>query len=148
MDEAHKLEIAGRIRDLRERSPFNQQNVADKLGIGLRAYQKVEEVGTTRYERCEELARIFKVDPMWIWEGDAKRGKTPDLMESLNGSGDRLIRIEEKQDAVLDAVERLAEKVEALVIAQAEAAAAAVEGRSRQRSAPGDGGGDPAAEAN
>lgn len=84
MDETHKLGIGARIRQLREGSPYKQQTVADKLGIGLRAYQKLEEVGTTRYERCEELAKIFDVDPEWIWDGE-KRDGTPDLMGQIDG---------------------------------------------------------------
>lgn len=99
MDEARKLEIGERIRRLREESPYKQQAVADKLGIGLRAYQKLEEVGTTRWERCEELAEIFEVDPYWIWTGHEK-GAAPDIMGTLNGD-DRLGRIEKKLDDVL-----------------------------------------------
>ncbi len=58
MEEAQRLEIAERITELRERSPFTQPQVAAKLGIGLRAYQKLEDRGTTKFERCQELAAI------------------------------------------------------------------------------------------
>lgn len=72
--------------------------MADKLGIGLRAYQSLEEKGTTRYERCEELGRIFEIDPRWIWDGREK-GDTPDPFTSA--SPDQLTRIESKLDQIL-----------------------------------------------
>ena len=97
MEEAQKLAIGQRIRELRERSPYKQPAVAERLGIGLRAYQKLEEVGTTRYERCEELAEIFGADPMWIWEG-RERGSTPDLF----GERDQLAALNRKLDRILE----------------------------------------------
>jgi len=117
MDEAQKLEIGARIRQLRERSPYKQQAVADKLGIGLRAYQKLEEVGTTRYERCEELADIFEVEPMWIWEG-RERGSTPDLFAPFGGS-EPSARLSQIESALADVQEQLA-----WLVAQQKAAAA------------------------
>jgi transcriptional regulator with XRE-family HTH domain len=94
MEERQRLEIGQRITALRERSPFTQPVVADKLGIGLRAYQQLEKVGTTRYERCEELADIHAewtqrsedwqhVSADWIWDGQV-REKSPDLMNALS----------------------------------------------------------------
>lgn len=71
MEEQQRLEIAGRITQLRERSPWGQPQIAEKLGIGLRAYQKVEAVGTTHYERCEALAEIHKQ-----WTSRAARSRT------------------------------------------------------------------------
>lgn len=98
MEKQQKLEIGGRIRQLREQSRYKQQGVADKLNIGLRAYQRLEEVGTSRYERCEELAAIFEVDPMWIWDG-REHSATPDLVD--DGLSERLDRIEQKLEALL-----------------------------------------------
>lgn len=104
-----RLEMARRVRDLRERSPFTQPRIAEELGIGLRAYQKLEAEGTTKWERVEELATIHwgwaKDDPEygyvsagWIWDGKDRR-KTPDLMRSLDGAG-QLDRIEESLERV------------------------------------------------
>jgi transcriptional regulator with XRE-family HTH domain len=93
MEERTRLEIGERITQLRERSPYTQPEVADKLGIGLRAYQKLEKEGTTRYERCQELANIHEewagadpdwnhVSAGWIWDGRERDSKA-DLMGSL-----------------------------------------------------------------
>lgn len=93
MEERQRLEIGERIRALRERSPFTQPDVADALGIKLRGYQKLEKDGTTKYERCEEIAAIHAewtkraegwehVSADWIWDGK-ERAETPDLMGQL-----------------------------------------------------------------
>jgi len=124
MDEAHKAAIGERIRSLRERSPFKQQAVADRLGIGLRAYQKLEEVGTTRYERCEELAEIFNVDPMWIWEG--RDATAPDVLGALNGAPQSQLTRIEKQLAAIQ--QQLAD-----LLAREKAAAARAEAQERRR---------------
>lgn len=77
MDEKQRLEIAERIRELRERSPLTQPQIAERLHLTLRGYQKLEQRGTTKYERAQELADIHGVDPDWIWDGREK-GPTPD----------------------------------------------------------------------
>lgn len=102
MDEAHKLEIGARIKHLRERSPFKQQAVADRLGIGIRAYQNLERVGTVRYERCEELGEIFEADPRWIWDGHERGMVTPDPL-----GASVLDRIEAKLDTLSERVAAL-----------------------------------------
>jgi transcriptional regulator with XRE-family HTH domain len=102
VEEAQKLEIAKRIRLLRERSPFGQREIADRLGIGLRAYQKVEAKGTTRMERCEELAEIHNVTAAWIWSGK-KKLPAPDVLSALEDDSDRLDKIEDKLDFLTEA---------------------------------------------
>lgn len=86
MDEQTRLEIAARIKDLRERSRYTQPELADKLGLTLRGYQKLEQRGTTKYERVEEIAKIHDEDPDWIWDG-RRRGVTPDVLAALDGDG-------------------------------------------------------------
>lgn len=100
MEERQRLEIAQRIRELRDRSPYTQPQVAEKLGIGLRAYQKLEAHGTTKWERCEELAAIFEnTTTRWIWDGT---DTAPDLLGQLGGdANERLARIEEALGEVL-----------------------------------------------
>lgn len=121
MEEAQRLEIAHRITQLRERSPFTQPAVAAKLGIGLRAYQKLERVGTTKYERCEELAEIHAewardsadwghVSADWIWDGRIPRGAAPDLLGELNGERTQLDRIEALLLDLRDRVTELADE--------------------------------------
>jgi len=111
MEARQRLEIGERITALRERSPWTQPAMAEKLGIGLRGYQKLEKEGTTRYERCEEIADIHKewaeLDPDWsfvsagwLWDG---RERQRDLMEALNGGQTEtpdLRRVEEAVEAL------------------------------------------------
>lgn len=66
-----------RKKAIGERSRWTQENIADHLGITLRGYQKVEQKGTSSYERCEVLADFLDVDGVtaeWLWEG---RGRGP-----------------------------------------------------------------------
>jgi transcriptional regulator with XRE-family HTH domain len=81
MEERHRLEIAARITTLRERSRWTQPEIADRLGLTLRGYQKIEEKGTTKYDRVEAIAKIHSVDPDWLWEG-RERGPAPDPFAS------------------------------------------------------------------
>jgi transcriptional regulator with XRE-family HTH domain len=112
MEEQQRLEMAQRITDLRERSPFTQPVIADKLGIGLRAYQKLEQRGTTSFERCQEIYEIHRewtsrqadwshVDSDWIWDGRT-RAETPDLMGALLPATSQLDRIETMLAAVVE----------------------------------------------
>jgi transcriptional regulator with XRE-family HTH domain len=102
MEMARRRAIAARIREARERSRWTQPQIAEHLGIGLRAYQKVEQQGTSDYERCQELAEFLDVpgvDADYLWEG---RPETPDLMGALSNPDERLARIEQKLDQVLE----------------------------------------------
>lgn len=99
MDADQRQEIAERIIELRERSPYTQPIMADKLGISLRGYQKLEENGTQSYERCKELVEIHRawtardphwqhLDAEWIFTGRGNPGDhefndTPDLMVAI-----------------------------------------------------------------
>src|SRR4051794_35591384 len=93
MGERQRLEIGARIKLLRERSPYKQQAVAEKLGLGLRGYQKLEKNGTEDFERCEALYKIHKkwiaddpewgyVSAGWIWDGKERSGG--DLSDGLS----------------------------------------------------------------
>jgi transcriptional regulator with XRE-family HTH domain len=77
MEEQHRLEIASRITELREKSRWTQPEIADQLGLSLRGYQKIEEKGTSKFERAEEIAEIHGVDPNWIWDGEERKA-SPD----------------------------------------------------------------------
>lgn len=100
MDAEERQQVAAHIIELRERSPYTQPIMADKLGISLRGYQKLEENGTQSYERCKELVAIHRVwarrdphwqhlDAEWIYTGrgdpaDHGVNDTPDLMLALS----------------------------------------------------------------
>lgn len=135
MEETQRLEIGHRIRQLREKSRWTQPDLAEKLGLSLRGYQKLEEKGTTKFERAEAVARIHGVDAGWIWEGTDK-GPTPDVLGALGarGGADQLTRLERKVDALLKhaGLDHLLEElgpleVESSRIADEEAAIAAAE---------------------
>lgn len=95
--------MGARIRELRERSPWKQHHMAEKIGVGLRMWQRIEQRGTTEWERVEQIAEIHDVDPHWIWSGEEKPA-TPDLMRQLNGSSsEQLDRIEGMLQRLLNA---------------------------------------------
>ena len=93
MEHQQRLEIAARIRDLRERSPFRQQDVADRVGVELRTYQKWEQKGTG-WENLEKLAEVYGTTAEAIWKGE-----TPDLTATFNGS------VPQELQAQLDSIE-------------------------------------------
>ena len=117
MEEAARREMGARIRDLRERSPYKQAHMAEQLNVGLRMYQRIEQRGTTEWERVQQIAEIHGVDPHWIWDGEEKP-ETPDLIAQMNGSS-QLDRIEA-------AIQRL-EETQAVFLSHIEAAAASQE---------------------
>lgn len=113
MQAQQKLEIADRIKDLRERSPYKQEAIANKLGLKLRSYQKLEAKGTEDFERCEALYEIHKewasVDPEWahmsagwIWDGRDRR-KGADLSDLLKAAEPNdLSLVEQKLNEALE----------------------------------------------
>jgi len=60
-----------KLRLLREAKNWNQEQVAEKLGITQNAYSKIES-GQTRLtvERLNELAAIFEVEPEYLMNND------------------------------------------------------------------------------
>lgn len=127
MEERQRLEIGARIKELRERSPWTQPEVAEKLGIKLRGYQKLEKEGTERFSRCEEIYDIHKdwveADPEWgfvsagwIWDGRV-RPKEKDLMASLEGPLRESARdeaLEALQATLTEGLDRLSSELEEL----------------------------------
>ena len=56
-------EVGHRIRKIREAKDFNQQNMADKLGITAGAYAKIERGETDpSISRLFEIAEVLNVD--------------------------------------------------------------------------------------
>ena len=110
------MAIAARIKDARERSKWRQQDVADHLDTGLRAYQKLEKEGTSSFERCEELAAFLDVSGVtadYLWDGT----ETPDLMATLSAGGaaglpEAVSALEGKMDQLLERMAALAATVE------------------------------------
>lgn len=116
MEETQRQEMGQRIAELRERSPYTQPDMAEKLGIGLRAYQKLEARGTTKFERCEEIAKIHSawtggqedwqhVDANWIWGRAPKPAAvpkgTPDLSNGQLDADVQLAEVIARLDAIM-----------------------------------------------
>lgn len=97
MDQQQKLAIGARIKDLRERSPYTQEALADRLGVSLRGYQRMEETGGIKYANVEKLAHVHEVDVDYILRGTLEKAPAPDLSRS-----DQLAEIERKLDDILD----------------------------------------------
>lgn len=97
MDETQKRGIAKRLRALDQASPWTQDEVAAKLGITKRGYQKMLEKGTTKRRRCHEMWKIHKtwttrssawqhVSEDWIVDGRMAQEETPDLMGTADST--------------------------------------------------------------
>lgn len=107
-DQQRRLELAERMKSLREESPYTQQAIADQIGLQLRSYQKAEQTGGISYDRLQKLAALHGVDFDWLLKGES-RGATPDLLgsDSQNGIAGRLERIEVALNALLDFARRV-----------------------------------------
>jgi len=109
LDQARKLAIAERLRQLRDRDPaIKQPHVADATGVSLRTVQLWEAGDSTpEWEHAEALAKFYAVDVDWMMgrtEAE-KRGPTPEGLETggphLGRIAERLDLIEDKLDALL-----------------------------------------------
>lgn len=142
LDEARKLEIAERLRGLRDRDPsVKQPHVADATGVSLRTVQLWEAGDSTpEWEHAEALAKFYDVDVDWMMgrtEAE-KHGPTPEAPGAgdpqLASLAERLGVIERKLDELLavtlgdatDVARRAAE-------AARQAAATAAEASSKPR---------------
>lgn len=89
MDEAR----ATRIRDLKDQRPdLTWAQIADAVGVTERSAIEWQKSGGISHPNSKKLAKLFGVDPDWLWSG-AERGVTPDLMGSLDQAS-QLDRIE------------------------------------------------------
>lgn len=101
-DEQQRLAVAARIRELR--GPAPQPVIAEKVGVGLRGYQKWEATGGIGWDNLHKLAAVHGVTVDWILYGDQERGETPDLMAAVNGNGapDDLASLHRKLDLIIE----------------------------------------------
>lgn len=83
LDHARKLEIAERLRGLRERDPaVKQPHVAEATGVSLRTAQAWEAgASTPKWDHAEALAKFYEVDVDWLMgRTEAEKvGPTPAL---------------------------------------------------------------------
>ena len=66
------MNIADRLKKLRERSGMSQQQVADKLGIGRTTYLKYESGENKPTRKLNELASLFNVSVDYLLKGTQK----------------------------------------------------------------------------
>ena len=86
VDADRKKRIAARLKELRELSPYTQENIAAKLNLSLRGYQKIEKTGGTSFPNYELLAAIHGVPVESLWQDpDEVRSNGPSLEERLAG---------------------------------------------------------------
>jgi hypothetical protein len=87
--ESKHEDIAARIRALRGSRP--QPQIADEVGVTLRAYQEWEAGGGIAWPNLRKLAEVHRVSTNWLEHGDEQ----PERAHS------QLDRIEQKLDKVL-----------------------------------------------
>ena len=118
LEKERKLQIAERIRELRQNSPYTQEAIAERLGVTVRAYQKQEKTGGVSYENVEKLAGLHGVETDWILRGD--KPATPDLL-GANHDGSQLDRMEKQLNDVAEQLDALEVTLSMLAAAQAPA---------------------------
>ncbi len=67
------MQVSENIRTIREIKKFKQEHMADKLGISITAYSKLESGETMMTPtRLQEIAKILDVEPDFITKFDTK----------------------------------------------------------------------------
>jgi len=87
--ESKQEDVAARIRALRGTRP--QPQIADEVGVTLRAYQEWEAGGGIAWPNLRKLADVHRVSTNWLEHGDEQ----PERAHS------QLDRVEQKLDDVL-----------------------------------------------
>lgn len=109
---------AERIRELKERRPdLTWGRIASAIPVSERSTYDWRRTGAISHEHAIELARVFDVDPDWLWSGRDPDAPSPDLMGTLSRAT-QLDRIEAKLDQLQATVARAAIELELLVTAQ------------------------------
>ncbi len=71
------IDIAHKIRKLREKKDYSQTFMADKLGISQNAYSKIE-IGLTKIslDRFFEIAKVLNVTPFELLKESEQSNNT------------------------------------------------------------------------
>lgn len=124
MNEQQRIEIGGRLRELRENSPETNRSIGDYVGVAERT---VAEWASGRqgmsYDHALKVAELFEVEIDWLWRGREPGEK--DLMGALSGGSKRngpdsaFAQLESVLGELLEGQEEVHEKLDALLAAQA-----------------------------
>jgi transcriptional regulator with XRE-family HTH domain len=90
---------AEQLRELRAEAHLSQEAVAHEIGVSVKSVRTWEAGGKIRWPNAQKLGALYGVDPKTLVSRSKEPG-TPDLMESLNGSGP-LDQINAKLDAII-----------------------------------------------
>lgn len=88
MEPERKRDIGARLKEARENSPHEQQDLADAAGVKLRTYQFWEAGRGVNRAGVNAVAKKLRADPEYIWHGDG-------------GASGQFDRIEDKMDEIL-----------------------------------------------
>lgn len=104
---------AERIHQLKQEHPeLTWAQIAEKVGVTERSALDWQKTGGISHDNCKKLAKVFGVDPSWLWSGDERPAGTPDLLGALHGNGDQLAVLNDKLDRILEILEPLAAEQE------------------------------------
>lgn len=95
---SNQLEIAARVRDLRESRNLRQHDVADYLGLKWSKYQRLESNGRFSYEQIILLAELFDVTPNYITIGSDENISILDA----NDNEVKITRLRDNTTTVID----------------------------------------------
>jgi transcriptional regulator with XRE-family HTH domain len=100
---SRKESIGRRLRELRMRSPYTQEKVAELIDVSLRGYQKMEQSGGIRYQNLEQLADLFSVDVDYFFQDDEQPGadRLDEAIRLLHDNQDLMRQILRRLEAVV-----------------------------------------------
>ena len=112
-------EINRRIASVRKLREYKQSDVAEFLGLKTSTYSQMERKGNITGEMIIKIAKIFEVDPMYIFCGEEKndipnqKQESETIAKNLTNLESNIIKIfrnlnKEKQESICDFVSQKA----------------------------------------
>ena len=97
-----------KLKELREKSPFTQQQIADKLGISIKQYQNYEVKTIPPHEKLLKLNEIFKCDLSKIIYQEKVGGTSNEEDEKIQN---KYLEYKEKYMTALEEIRELQKKL-------------------------------------
>ncbi|OBW97290.1 helix-turn-helix domain-containing protein [Gallibacterium anatis] len=91
------MTIQEKIRKLREQNHWSQEEMAEKMGMSLNGYSKIERGETKLYmEKLEQIAQIFNIDIVELIDSNEKNicfviGENSNLSSNYYGGNDQAL---------------------------------------------------------